>query len=274
MLRKVARITIYIFALIGFALVAVYILVELGITNTQGIVDNQRDDFKQAIKSGQTSHSWAQSEEWDVLKEAILKDKSDIEKASQDSGIESRLIVAILITEQLRLFHSDRELFKMVFAPVKILAVQSQFSWGVMGVKQDTARMIEANLKNKDSDYYLGADFEKALDFTSNDPDKERFERLTNEKEHYYSYLYAALLMKEYTASWNKAGFPIDNKPEIIATLYDIGFKNSKPKANPLSGGAEIKVGRETYSFGGLAGSFYYSEELISEFPRKDQSPK
>lgn len=32
---------------------------------------------------------------------------------------------------------------------------------------------------------------------------------------------------------WSKAGRPIDNRPEILATLYNIGFERSRPKSDP-----------------------------------------
>jgi hypothetical protein len=69
-------------------------------------------------------------------------------------------------------------------------------------------------------------------------------------------------------SQWKNAGFDISARPEILSTLYNIGFSHSKPNANPSSGGAAIEVGGVTYSFGDLAAQFYYSNELISEFPR------
>ena len=74
--------------------------------------------------------------------------------------------------------------------------------------------------------------------------------------------------MKELETQWQKAGFPIENRPDIIATLFNIGFGNSHPHADPQAGGAEIDIGSSTYSFGSLAGSFYVSNELIDQFPR------
>ncbi len=274
MLRKIFLIIVYIFAVIGFVLVAVYAAVQFGFTKTSGIIDNQHDYFKNLLGTstsfGTTTENgaWQQGEEWQVLKEAIVKDKDPILAASEKTSIPARLIVDHLVVEQLRLFHSNRELFKQIFAPLKILAVQSQFSWGVMGVKQDTARQIEMNLKNPQSPWYLGPDFEHVLDFKTNDPDTERFNRLTDEHDRSYSYLYLALMIKEMENQWQKAGFPIDNRPDIIATLCNIGFDNSDPNANPQSGGAEIDIGTTTYSFGSLAGAFYNSNELVSEFPR------
>lgn len=282
-MRKVFNIIIYFFAIIGFILLAVYIANLFGWTKTDGIIDNQHDYFKNQVTESTKHPSWSQTEEWSVLKEAILKDKAAIisasdktrilpDKANVSTSISPRLITAVLIVEQLRLFHSNREIFKQIFAPLKILGNQSQFSWGVMGIKQDTAREIESNLKDSQSPWYLGKEYEHLLDYASStktsEVDAERFARLTNENDRYFSYLYSAVLLKELQTQWERAGFPISDKPEVLATLFNIGFNNSRPNANPKSGGAQIDIGTTTYSFGSLAGSFYYSDELLNEFPR------
>lgn len=251
-MKKAFNIIVYIFAGIGFAFIVVYFALQLGLTNTKGIIDKQHDYFQNQ------EADWINSEEWTVLKAAIVKDTEMINRASKDTGIPPRVIVSVLIVEQLRLYNSEREIFKKVFSPLKILGNQSQFSWGVMGIKQETAREIESRL---DKDNHI-------LDFKTDNPDNERFERLTDDKDRYYSYLYAALMIKELEQQWKDAGFPIEDKIGVIATLYNIGFQNSKPNANPQIGGAQIDISKTTYSFGGLAQSFYNSNELISEFPR------
>lgn len=269
-MRKIFKILLYTFAIIGLTMVGVYVATQLGLTNSKGIVDNQHDYFKNQLTKSIPHPPWSQTEEWNVLKDAILKDKGSIVSAGEKVGISPRLIVAVLIVEQLRLFHSNREIFKQVFAPLKILGNQSQFSWGVMGIKQDTARAIEANLKDSQSVWYIGKEYEHTLDYASStkneDADSERFARLTSETDRYFSYLYAAILLKELGSQWNKAGFPISDKPEILATLFNIGLTNSHPNPEPKVGGAQIDIGSTTYSFGGLAGSFYYSEEMVNEF--------
>jgi hypothetical protein len=268
--RKLFNILVYTFALIGFVLVVVYAALQLGLTKTSGIIDNQREHFKDQLKAGTTTpaEAWNTGEEWNVLKEAILRDEAPIIEAAKKAEISPRLLVSLLIVEQLRLFHSDRELFKAAFAPLKVLAIQSQFSWGVMGLKQDTAKNIELYLKTPTSPWYLGEKHEHTLDFTTAEPNSERFDRLTNEDDRSYSYLYAALHLKQFASQWEKAGFPIDDRADILATLYDLGFEKSKPHGNPLSGGAEIEIGDTSYSFGSLAQKFYDSEELTGTFPR------
>ncbi len=278
-MRKAFNIILYIFAAIGFILVIAYVAVELGLTKTAGIIDTQHDYFKdqldrpaKAIQSSSTTPdlAWQNGEEWQVLKEAIANDQTSIKAAATKAGISPRLIVSILIVEQLRLFHSDREIFKTAFAPLKILGNQSQFSWGVMGIKQDTARRIEDNLHNAASPWYLGLEFSRILDYsaTTTSLDSERFNRLTDENSRYYSYLYSALYVKEIETQWQKTGFPISNNVGVLATLFNIGFIHSHPNDRPQIGGAKIEIGDSKYSFGGLAQAFYYSDQLLDIFPR------
>ncbi len=264
MLRKAFTVLVYIFAAIGLVLVLGYLAVRLGLTNERGIIDLQREDFLAGEKV-----SWANTEEWGVLDEAIRRDEAVIKRAAQDSGVPARLIVANLVTEQLRLFFTEREAYKQFFYPLKILGPQSQFSWGVMGMKEETAIQVEQNLTNPAGAFYPGARFENAITFPElTDIKQERFARMTDQHDHYWSYLYAGLYIKQIEEQWRRAGFPIDNNIAVLSTLYNIGFANSKPKNDPQVGGAAITIEGATYSFGGLAEDFYKSDLLIDIFPR------
>ncbi len=287
-LRQIFWLLVYLFALIGFILVAGFFALRFGWTNTSGTVDFNDRYFKEVIgqirqnnatssdqeisdsnkqELGTVSAAWMDTLDWPVLKEAITKDAPQIKKVSGETGVPERLIVSMLVPEQLRLYTSEREVFKQFFQPLKILGVQSQFSWGVMGIKEETAKQIEANLKDKTSPFYLGPDYENRLDFSTEDISSERFNRLIDSKNHYYSYLYSALFLKQIMRQWDLAGYNISNRPELLATLFNLGFSKSTPKALPQVGGAEIDVGGEKYSFGGLAFQFYYSKELLDYFP-------
>jgi hypothetical protein len=170
--------------------------------------------------------------------------------------------------EQLRMFFSDRESYKKFFQPLQILGSQTKFSWGVMGTKEETAIQVEKNLKDPSSEYYLGTEYENLLDFHTSDISKERFIRMTDQHDHFGSYLYAGLFLRQIQSQWQKAGFPITDKVDILSTLYNVGFKNSKPNPDPKSGGAEIEIEGIKYSFGSLAKEIYDSSELLEEFPR------
>lgn len=244
---------------IFFVFAVVHGALSRGLTNTEGMVDS----------TPQIPHySWIGTEEWAVLKEAIAKDAPLLRKAGDVSHVSARLIAANLFVEQMRLYTSHRELFKTLFAPLKLLGSQNQFSWGIMGIKQKTAVRIEEYLKDNNSPFYPGPHYENLLDFTTDNPDEERFERLNNEDDHYWSYLYAGLFLKEIEVSWKTAGFDISHRPEILSTLYNIGFEHSRPNAHPQSGGARITLQGQTLSFGMLAASFYYSDELLDILPR------
>lgn len=258
---------IYLFALTGFLLVFAFFGVKYGWTNVRGIND---PSFATSTSRAQDRQVfvWAQGEEWKALEEAIIKDVDPINRAAAVSGVPARFIVSCLVPEQLRLFTSEREVFKSFFGPLKVLGNQTQFSWGVMGFKPETARAVETHLVNKESPFYPGAQYEQLLDFRTDDPDTERFARIANEKDHYYSYLYAALYIKQVLAQWERSGFDLSTRPDVIATLFNIGFGNSEPNAEPRAGGAPIEIGETVYSFGGLAYEFYYSNELTEYFPR------
>ncbi|MCX6786283.1 MAG: hypothetical protein NTU85_00465 [Candidatus Kaiserbacteria bacterium] len=276
--KKIFFLFVYGFAVFGVLLTGVFFAVKFDWTNESGIADtgrsmlssNQTASSSTSSPQGSTSlgtPAWAKTDEWSTLKAAIVKDREAIYKASTVAGIPSRLLVASLMVEQLRLFSDNRELFKTVFAPLQILGIQSQYSWGVMGMKQETAIAIENNLKDASSPFYLGTLYEHLLDFTTDNPDQERFARLTDQHNRSYSYLYGALYLKELMTQWQKAGFDISNKPDIVSTLFNIGFEHSRPNAAPQVGGAAIPIDGITYSFGGLAAEFYHSNELVDYFP-------
>ena len=210
---------------------------------------------------------WQDSEYWKIIGQALLKDQNKINEVSKLTNIDSRKIVSIVIVEQLRLYYTQRELFEKIFKPLKILANANKMAWGIMAIKEKTAIQIEDNLKDKNSPYYLGKDFENILDFKTSDKTKERYNRLTNEKDHFYSYLYGALYIKQIESQWKSKGYDISDRPEIFATIFNIGFKNSIPKENPLVGGSSIEILGNKYSFGSLAHEFYYSGEMEAEFP-------
>lgn len=265
-IKQVLQVGVYFFAGIGLITVCIYLAILLGFTKTTGIVDTTN---RSLITNGiHPTPAWANTPEWQTLSGATQADASTINTAAATVDIEPRLIVGSLVAEQMRLFFSNREVYKEVFAPFRILGVQSQYSWGVMGMKRDSAVEIEKHLKDPTSPFYLGKQYETLLDFKTADHESERFARLTDQKNHYYSYLYSAIYMKQVITQWQKAGYNISDKAGILGTLFNIGYTHSKPKSNPQIGGAEIEIAGIKYSFGGIVQDFYDSPLLLSEFPR------
>jgi hypothetical protein len=222
---------------------------------------------KQKQKDTPNAIPWMNTVEWEALKTAILRDSTMIRRAGEICGVEPRLIVGCLVGEQIRLFNSKRELFKKYLGPVKVLSVQSQFSYGVNGVKEFTARTVEEHLKDPRSPFYMGKHYENILDFETNDHDNERYKRLVDYRNHLYSYIYTGCILHQTMVQWKRAGYDISNRPDVLFTLFNVGFAQSKPNPNPRCGGSHITVDGHIYTFGAIGFDFYYSGELARTFP-------
>lgn len=210
---------------------------------------------------------WMNEPAWETLKVAIVKDKALIDSAARVTGVESRLIVACLVGEQIRLFNSNREKYKQYLGPMKVLSVQSQFSLGVNGIKDFTAIKVENNLKDPESVFYMGKEYEHILDFSTEDTQNERFSRLTNYHNHYYSYVYTGCILHQTMLQWKRAGYDISQRPDILCTLFNLGFAASNPSPEPRCGGSHITVNGHIYTFGVIGNDFYFSGELADKFP-------
>ena len=210
---------------------------------------------------------WMNTPEWAALKVAIASDSALINEAGRLTGVEPRLIVGCLVGEQIRLFNSKREMFKKYLGPVKVLSVQSQFSYGVNGIKDFTAEAVEQHLQDPTSEYYMGRGYEHLLDFETDDHVTERYNRLVDYRNHLYSYIYTGCILHQTMLQWRRAGYDISDRPDVLFTLFNVGFSQSVPKPDPQCGGSHIEVDGRVYTFGALGFDFYYSGELADVFP-------
>jgi hypothetical protein len=222
----------------------------------------------QALILPMSAYNWADTDQWNLMKEVFIRDQEIIKKAAADARISPRLILSGVIGEQFRFFNNRRESFKSYFEPLKILASLSNTSFGIAGLKPKTVSQIESHLKDRNSSFYLGSEMEHVADYGHvYDVESERLSRITDAKNPYYSYLYIGLFMKQIQTQWQKAGYDIDTRPEILATLYNLGFYYSTPKPDPEAGGTMIEINGASYTFGDIAYEFYYSGELSDIFP-------
>lgn len=279
------NIVLYGFAGVGLLFALVFLGMQFGVFNVPGSND-ARDAFflrfaapalvqKVEVERAPCDDAdlsvceWNTTPQWEVVKQGLLKDQVLIKRVALETGVSTRLIAAVVIPEQIRFFTAEREIFKRYFEPLKILGSLSQFSLGVSGIKQETALQIEQYASDPTSPFYPGDEISALLAYnTSGDHNGELYARLTNEKDHYYSYLYTAVFIKEIQSQWLRAGFNLTNTPGAVITLFNIGFEKSHPNAAPQTAGAPISVGGKTYTFGELGEKFYLSEEIVSEFPR------
>lgn len=272
-----------VFAGIGLLFTGVFVAMQFDLLNVRGSILERNAFFtdntaspaaaipsEPCIDTGMDTCAWNETPEWAVVAGGLTKDAAVIQRVARETGVDARLIAAVVIPEQIRFFTSEREVFKRYFEPLKILGSLSQFSLGVSGIKQDTARSVEEYANDPSSPFYPGPDAALLIAYPDGTENRDAalYDRLTDEKDHYYSYLYTALYLKEIMAQWERAGFDIANDEDALVTLFNIGFDNSHPNADPKAGGASITVGGRTYAFGQLGGDFYRSNELTNVFSR------
>jgi hypothetical protein len=214
-------------------------------------------------------YQWMKSEEWNVLRTALTRDADAIKRASEATGIPPRILIGPIIGEQLRYYTSARAVFKSYLQPTSSFIHLSKFSFGIAGMKPETAERVENNLKDPKSVWYPGPQYENLLDYPEGTVDipAERMKRLTDSKDHYYAYLYVGMYLQQFTAQWNAAGYDISTRPEVLSTLYNLGHNRSIPKPQSRAGGAVIAIDGKEYTFGGLAYDFYWSGQLQDLFP-------
>lgn len=276
-LKLFFQILVGIFACIGLVFSVVYAGMQAGFFNVRGSITARNDFFQSTPITPKTLPcddqksvcDWNQTPEWQVVKGGLQKDASVIKKVGNETGVSPRMIAAVVVPEQTRFFTSNREVFKRYFEPLKILGSLSQFSLGVSGIKQATADNIEKYAADQSSPRYAGEGMAALIAYSNPaDHDTVLYTRLTEPKDHYYQYLYTALFIKEIENEWKNAGYDIHDKPEVIVTLFNLGFQASHPNPNPGTGGAPIGTGGQTYSYGQLGSAFYHSQELSDVFPQ------
>lgn len=275
--KAIFKIALYFFALVGFVFSIVYIGMQFGAFNVRGSIGSRNAFFQKpatpVIADSPCSDSrplceWNETPQWAVVKGGLEKDASLIQKVSAETGVSARMIASVVVPEQTRFFTAEREVFKRYFEPLKILGSLSQFSLGVSGIKQITANDIEKYAKDTTSPLYPGDGYDSLIAYPENtNHDSELYNRLTDPKNHYYQYLYTALFIKEIEAQWSNAGFDISEKPEVVVTLFNLGFQASHPNPTPATGGAGISTGGVVLAYGELGSRFYHSDELRSIFP-------
>jgi hypothetical protein len=281
-LKKIFQYIVYLFALIGFVFFFIYFAIQFGWLNVRGSA-SQRNSYFNTVKSITDATplprekylcvpvetcAWASSDEWALMKEVFTRDQEIIKRAAYDAGVDPRILLGGVIGEQFRFFGNRRESFKQYFEPLKILASLSNTSYGIAGLKPKTLMQIEDHMKDPKSAYYLGPEMENLFTYQEGDDiESIRFNRITDVNNPYFSYLYVGLFMKQIQVQWEKSGYDIARSPEVLGTLYNLGFYYSLPKANPQSGGSIVMVNGTEYSFGDLSYEFYHSGELLDVFP-------
>ncbi|MGE5353262.1 MAG: hypothetical protein ACM3P0_14365 [Acidobacteriota bacterium] len=160
----------------------------------------------------------------------IKMHEEKIKKASTLIDIDASILKAIIYTERTMNYDWEDETFDNILAHAGLNS-----SLGFCQVKLKTAYWIERNLNDPKSTFYPGDKYKGILE-VSKSPE-ELIKKLNSEFE---NILYAAAYIKIMISRWAKSGFPIDDRPEIIGTLYFAGLftrqgEERKPRQNPLA---------------------------------------
>lgn len=176
------------------------------------------------------------------------KNKKELKQIADLLKIDERIIMSIVLVEQLRAAETDRDRVKKL-AEKSLLNSFTMFSLWISWMKVSTANKIEWFLKNSSSEFYLWKDYESILNFDTKDIWNERYKRLTSNDTYYWQYLYTWISIKMFQKQWSNKWFNIDDKAWIIWTLYNLWFEKSKPKQNPSLWWANISYLWNSYLF-------------------------
>jgi hypothetical protein len=258
-------------------------IVGLRMIDAFSIMMKKNKEFQEelsSVKKGEdplSIYEWSNYQVWKDFCKVVRNDRFAIDSVSRLTGVESRLIVMCLVGEQVRMFNSGREKFKKYVLPFNRIMLPTNRGYGVTGILEHTAYRIENTIFNKKSEFYAGDYFQNCINVNDSFPElvndtikahkQKTIQRLIQRGDHYYSYLYTAFLLRQYQAHWERNGYTLENRPEILGSLFNLGYQKSKPKKNPEAGGSTFNVGGKDYTFGGLCFEFYYSGQLQELFP-------
>lgn len=175
----------------------------------------------------------------------IIERKEMILLASEKFDVNPTFLSAVIYTERTKNYDWTDEAFDEAIA-----RVGQNSSLGFSQVKMKTAYFIERQLSDSTSKFYCGKKYENIL-MVSKTP-FQIIEKLQNDS---LNILYASAYLRVIQSFWSNSGYSIDDKPEIIGSLYQLGLfhPNGKvrephfyPKANEF--GEKVKESIELFS--------------------------
>jgi hypothetical protein len=169
------------------------------------------------------------TEEPDSTLVKLCKQSENINYASKIFDIDPAMLKAITYVERTNNYNWQDEYFD------DFLAKKGQnSSIGFCQVKMKTAYWIECQLADSISDFYPGNKYERHLSISQSP--QEIINKLENDR---INLLYAAAYMRIIQSYWTNKGYSIDNRVDIIATIFSYGIFSRetgeplKPNNNP-----------------------------------------
>lgn len=161
----------------------------------------------------------------------IIERKSCFNSAAESFSIDIKTLMAVVFVE--RTLNFD---WKDDALDIPLAYSGHNSSIGFCQLKMKTAYWIEVQLSDSTSEFYPGNFYQNMLPVSKSL--SEIIEKLQRDALNIH---YAAGYIKIIQNFWNKAGFPIADRPDILGTLYSTGLflpsgeiriPNKNPKAN------------------------------------------
>ena len=167
------------------------------------------------------------AEEPDIALLKIKENKKLIESASKYFEINPKYLKAIIYVERTLNYDWEDDALDI---PLAEGGVNS--SIGFCQVKMKTAYWIEVQLSDSKSSYFPGKKYSGCLKMSKSP--EEIIKKLQSDSLNIY---YAAAYLRIMQSRWSKANCSLDDKPEILGTLYSTGLfhidgTERKPRKN------------------------------------------
>jgi hypothetical protein len=175
--------------------------------------------------------SFSYSEHPDSSMSFIRERTAYFKKAAASFNINARFLKAIVFVERTLNYDWQDDALDIIIANAG-----KNSSIGFCQIKLKTAYWIEKTLSDTLSAFYPGFEYVNILSVSNNTV--ELIQKLQKDS---LNILYAAAYLRIIQSYWQKAGFPIDRRSDIIGTLYSTGLfypsgevrrPNAHPKAN------------------------------------------
>ena len=189
--------------------------------------------------------STALAESADVTHEKLLVNRGFIEIAANKFNVDAQILSAIIFTERtLNYDWTDERLDVVLFSTWK-----QNSSIGFAQVKVKTAYFIERQFSDSTSVFYPGEKYEALLSVSQTK--EELIAKLLSDS---LNTCYAAAYLRLMSSRWEKEGYPIHKRPEILGTLYSTGLfqrdgSERSPRTNPRANEFGSKVREATVLF-------------------------
>ncbi|MBU0560654.1 MAG: hypothetical protein KJ799_18780 [Bacteroidetes bacterium] len=163
--------------------------------------------------------------------------KELIELASEVFDVDSKILSSIIYVERTLNYSWEDDAVDNLLAEAGLNS-----SIGFCQVKMKTAYWIEVQLNKTNSIYYPNDKYKGKLSLSKSS--KEIIEKLNNDS---LNIMYATAYLRIIINRWEKENYPIDNRADILGTLYSTGLfkRNGKerlPNRNPKANGFGKKV--------------------------------